>query len=133
MGRIIIADDDELVGRLASDALFAAGHGVGWVPDGISALHTIRARPPQLAILDWDMPGMPGAVVVREMRRDPDLAMIPIMMLTAITDPSSQRIAYFDGVDDYMTKPFDLDQLTARAEALLGGRKRGTNAYLLSA
>jgi DNA-binding response OmpR family regulator len=101
MGRIILADDDEIVAELVSDALIAAGHAVGWLSDGRSALEVIRRRPPDLVILDCMMPEMSGIMVLREMR--------------------SSR---YEGANDYLSKPFDPVVLVGRAEALMRGERR---------
>ena len=82
MARIIIADDDELIGEMARDALIAAGHGAGLVVNGADALHVIKTRRPDLVILDCNMPGLSGVLLVQELRKSPDFAGLPVMMLT---------------------------------------------------
>lgn len=133
MSRIIYAEDDELVGALVSNALMDAGHAVGWLPDGEKALMAMRRRTPDLVILDWDMPELSGEMVLRAMRIDLALACVPVLMLTGITDQGSQDIAYYDGADDYLTKPFEIDELIVRVEDLLRGKKRGSTGLCLPA
>ncbi|RKF21247.1 response regulator [Altericroceibacterium spongiae] len=124
MGRIIYAEDDEIVAQIVIDALMNAGHAVGWLQDGDEALRAMRFRPPDLAILDQNMPVMNGGMVLREMRVIESLVMVPVLMLTAIDAKQSQNIAFYEGADDYMTKPFDPDELVFRAEQLMDQKFR---------
>lgn len=119
MARIIIADDDPIIGELVSNALIDAGHGVGWVADGATALAVMRRRPPNLAIIDCAMPGLAGIQLLRQMRVEPGLCQVPVLMLTARSGERDEAIAYGAGADDYLTKPVDLDQLVGRVSAIL--------------
>ncbi len=123
MGRVILAEDDDLVADFVIDAMIDAGHGIGRLPDGESALAAIRRRPPDLAILDCTMPGLSGILLLRAMRRDPKLADVPVLMLTARDSESDEEIARFEGANAYVTKPFDLLLLVAKAEDLMNGRQ----------
>ena len=122
MARIIIADDDDIVGEIARDALIDAGHGVGLVTDGAEALNVIRARKPDLVILDCNMPGMGGVLVLREMRNSVDLCDTPVLMLTARTSRQDENLARFAGANAYMKKPFDPEELAFRVDEILAGR-----------
>lgn len=124
MGRIILADDDEIVAELVRDAFIAAGHGIGWLSDGKSALELIRRRPPDLVILDCNMPVMSGIETLRELRKSPKLCDIPVLMLTGRQSDSDERIGRYEGADDYLRKPFDPAVLVGRAEALMSGERR---------
>jgi DNA-binding response OmpR family regulator len=124
VGRIIFADDDEIVAELVTGAFLKAGHGIGWLQDGRSALDVIRRRPPDLAILDCNMPEMTGILVLREMRKSPALCDIPVLMLTGRQSDSDEEIVRFEGASDYVRKPFDPILLVARAEALMNGERR---------
>ena len=95
MGRIILAEDEEISGTIASSALMNAGHAVGWFKDGKEVLAAMVRRPPNLAILDCNMPGMSGVLVLREMRRRADLCEVPVLMLSGRTSDSDERIARF--------------------------------------
>ncbi|WP_239805605.1 response regulator transcription factor [Croceicoccus hydrothermalis] len=127
MARIILAEDDEIVGEIVRDTLMDAGHAVGWCKDGRSALDAIRFRPPHLAILDQRMPEMSGIEVLRSMRISKELAMVPVLMLTAVRTDADQSIAYYDGADDYITKPCNMEQLLFRADRLIKGAMRRTS------
>ncbi|MXP25641.1 response regulator [Altererythrobacter indicus] len=132
MGRIIYAEDDEIVAQVVIDALMKAGHAVGWLPDGEEALRAMQFRAPDLAILDQMMPSMNGGLVMREMRVTPSLVSVPILMLTAIDAQESEKIAFFEGADDYMTKPFDADELVFRAEELMMQKMRRAHPQTLN-
>ena len=119
MARIIIADDDEIVGEIARDALIAAGHGAGLLADGAEALTVIKARRPDLVVLDCNMPGLSGVLLVQELRKMPTFASLPVLMLTGRQGQRDEEIARFAGADDYMKKPFDPDELVFRVEQLL--------------
>lgn len=119
MARIIIAEDDELVGEIARDVLIAAGHGVGLLANGKDALAVIRARRPELVILDCNMPDLSGLLVLREMRKSVDLCDIPVLILTGRRSDGDVAIAMNEGANDYMKKPFDPDELVFRVDELL--------------
>lgn len=119
MARIIIADDDELLGAIARDALIAAGHGAGLVTDGAEALRVIKDRRPDLVILDCNMPGLSGVLLVQELRKMPDFADLPVMMLTGRRSSRDEELARFAGANEYMKKPFDPDELVFRVDEML--------------
>lgn len=119
MARIILVDDDPLIGRLVAGALLGAGHAIGWVENGKNALAIMRARPPHLAIVDCAMPGMSGVELLRAMRADGLLCHVPAIMLTARTSENDEALAYHAGAIDYLRKPVDLDRLVGSVDALL--------------
>lgn len=123
MARVLVADDDELVGMIVADALIAAGHGVGVLDTGASALDAMRRKRPDALVLDSHMPGLGGPALVREMRRHPQLAQVPVLMLTARASPGDRITALHAGVDDYMTKPFDPHEVVFRLEQLMAGSR----------
>ena len=122
MARIIIAEDDVVMGEIARDALLAHGHGVGLVTNGADALRVVRARRPDLLILDCNMPEMSGMVVLRELRNSPALCNLPVMMLTGRRSAQDVELAMFAGADAYLKKPFDPEELAFKVEELLAGR-----------
>ncbi len=116
-GRVLVADDDRAIRESLARALELEGYPVVAVPDGASALEAIAADRPDVLILDVMMPGIDGLTVCRVLRAQGDQT--PILMLTARTE-TSDRVAGLDaGADDYLPKPFDLDELLARIRALL--------------
>jgi two-component system response regulator QseB len=120
--RILIVEDDELLGAGIRDAFTRAQWTVEWVQDGRSAAAALRASAFDLAVLDLGLPGMDGLDVLRSVRGKGSTT--PILVLSA-RDTAPQRIVGLDaGADDYMVKPFDVDELLARSRALLR-RQRG--------
>lgn len=114
--RILIIEDDEAIVRLLKRSLNYEGYQVDTAFDGQSGLQLTRETHPDLIILDWMLPGMDGLEVCRRLRTGGN---VPIMMLTA-KDTISDRVQGLDaGADDYIVKPFELDELLARVRALL--------------
>ena len=115
--RILVADDEPAVRAALRRALQLDGYEVALAEDGDEALDAVRREQPELVVLDILMPAVDGLAVCRRMRRDGDRT--PILMLTA-RDAVSDRVAGLDaGADDYLVKPFALEELLARVRALL--------------
>jgi two-component system response regulator MprA len=115
--RVLIADDDRAIRASLQRALELEGYLVVAVADGAAALDATRAEPPDVLVLDVMMPRIDGLTVCRVLRAERDRT--PILMLTARTE-TSDRVAGLDaGADDYLPKPFELDELLARLRALL--------------
>jgi two-component system, OmpR family, response regulator MprA len=117
-GKILIAEDDRAVREAVSRALRLEGYEVTAVADGAAALEHLRStEAADLVILDVSMPSVDGITVARVLRSEG--IRMPVLMLTA-RSTTSDRVAGLDaGADDYLTKPFDLDELFARVRALL--------------
>lgn len=114
--RILLVEDDELLGGGVRDALQRARYAVEWVADGPKALAALRASEFGLVILDLGLPGMDGLDVLGRLRAGGGAT--PVLVLTA-RDTAAARVAGLDaGADDYLVKPFDLDELLARVRAL---------------
>ena len=124
MARIIVAEDDDIVAEVVRDALVDAGHAVGVLPTGAQALAVIRARMPELVILDCNMPELSGLLVLREMRLSPALADIPVLILTGRRSEQDETLAMFEGANGYMKKPFEPANLVHRVERLLEAHRR---------
>jgi DNA-binding response OmpR family regulator len=124
MSFIIVADDDPVFRGLLTKTLEDAGHVVGAVGDGQSALAAITLKRPDLAILDMSMPGCSGTDVVRQLRMLTQAYETPLIMLTARTSDKDADIAYRAGADEYISKPLDADLLLACVDRQLSGRKR---------
>jgi two-component system response regulator MprA len=116
-GRILLADDDRAIRDSLSRALGLQGYEVVQANDGAAALAMVEKDKPDVAILDVMMPNVDGLTVCRVLRAERNR--LPILMLTARTE-TADRVAGLDaGADDYLAKPFELDELLARVRALL--------------
>jgi two-component system, OmpR family, response regulator MprA len=115
--RILVVDDEPAVREAVERALRLEGHDVLLAADGQEALGALDTRPPDAIVLDVLMPRVDGLELCRRMRRRGDRT--PVLMLTA-RDAVSDRVAGLDaGADDYLIKPFALEELLARVRALL--------------
>jgi PleD family two-component response regulator len=115
----LFADDNEDMRHMVRDLLESSGHEIGLAADGPSALASVRAREPDLLILDLNMPGLSGYDVARAVKRNPSTARVPILMLTAQSSVEHKIEGFEAGADDYLPKPFDARELRARVAALL--------------
>jgi len=118
---ILVVDDDAMSRRLLAQLLSAAGYNCRVCKNGSEALDTIHARPPSVLLLDFDMPGLNGAEVLRRLRSDEDLtvAQIPAIMLTAHGSEQSEVSCLQAGADDFVAKPVNSSVLRARIETQL--------------
>lgn len=115
--RLLLVEDDKALGEGLRLGLRQEGYTVDWLEDGASALHALLSEDFDLLVLDLGLPRMSGLQVLRELRRSGSA--LPVLILTA-RDATEGRIAGLDaGADDYLVKPFDLDELKARLRALL--------------
>lgn len=121
---IVIADDDPTILQLVSLRLGMAAYTVMPTGDAQGALAMIRANAPVAAILDVQMPGggpLPGGLAaLASIKADPELAGLPVMMLTGERNAETVMQAMENGADDYMVKPFDPDTLAERVSRLVG-------------
>ncbi len=114
---LLVVDDEPMLRDMISDALRFAGYEVSVAADGVEAIRTVRADQPDLVVLDVNMPGDDGFVVARQIRSlRPDLA---VLFLTARDDTDDLRAGFEAGGDDYLTKPFRLEELQLRVDAIL--------------
>lgn len=114
--RLLLVEDDEQLGSGICSGLRQYGHTVDWLKDGQAALRFLKAEVFDIIILDINLPKLSGLRVLQEMRAN-GMA-VPVLLLTA-RDSVEDRIKGLDsGADDYLTKPFDLDELSARIRAL---------------
>ncbi len=126
--QILVVDDEQMLLDMVSDALTFAGYSIAVASDGLSALNALRVQRPDLVILDVNMPEPDGFQVARSLRSaHPDL---PVLFLTARSDIEDLRAGFESGGDDYLTKPFRLEELRLRVEALLRRTGGGTQAAI---
>jgi sigma-B regulation protein RsbU (phosphoserine phosphatase) len=120
---ILIVDDTPLNLRLLSQMLSEQGYGVRAVTSGERALASVRAAPPDLILLDIKMPGMNGYEVCEHLKADPQTRNIPIIFISALDEIQDKVQAFAVGGVDYITKPFQLEEVLARVQTHLALRK----------
>lgn len=126
--RLLLVEDDHMIGRAVRQGLGDAGFAVDWVMDGNAAERALANGVYDLALLDLGLPGQDGMAVLKLLRRGGNS--VPVLIVTA-RDAVADRIAGLNaGADDYVHKPFDLDELIARVRALLR-RHAGAGSPLL--
>ncbi len=119
MATILVIDDDELVSRTLQRVLKTYGHQVMAANSGTEGLQLARRHRPDLFILDIMMPGMDGYQVCRQIRGDPLLTELPVLFLTAKAKDEDKIEGFRAGADDYLTKPFNMEELQLRVKAIL--------------
>jgi two-component system response regulator QseB len=123
--RLLLVEDDAMIGAAAQEGLRREGHAVDWVRDGVQAQLALGNEVYDLMLLDLGLPRRDGLAVLRELRAHGND--LPVVIVTA-RDAVADRVAGLDaGADDYLVKPFDLDELGARVRAVArrrAGRSR---------
>ena len=120
--KILVVEDAEPVRRVLRTTLAAEGYTVLDAGNGEEALSVLRASPPDIILLDMNMPGMDGLEICREVRRHSD---VPIVMLTVRSAERDKVLALDAGADDYVVKPFGMQELLARIRAALRRKAPG--------
>jgi len=118
--RVLVVDDEPPIRRFLRASLIAQGYDVMEAEDGAKALEEIRRRPPDLLVLDLGLPGIDGLEVIRRLRGDG--AAMPIIVLSSRMDEAGKVEALDLGADDYVTKPFGMDELLARIRTAMRHR-----------
>src|SRR3546814_481254 len=117
--RILLVEDDPNLAELVRYNLEREDFEVETTPDGEEALLLARETPPDLVVLDWMIESLSGIEVCRRLRRLPETANVPIIMLTARVEEEDRIRGLETGADDYITKPFSPRELAARVSAVL--------------
>lgn len=123
--RILLIEDDSLLGQGLQASLQLEGYAVDWLQDGETAWAALRTDTFDLVVLDLGLPGVPGLELLQRLRKQGND--VPVLILTARDAPADRVTGLDEGADDYLVKPFDIDELAARLRALLrrrGGRRR---------
>lgn len=118
--RVLVVEDDDSIAIALEYVLAKAGHACTRVARGSQAIPAIRATPPDLILLDISLPEMSGYDICDGIRRDPTLAAIKVLMMTARGSATEQRRAIEHGADGFISKPFELSLLRAEIARLLG-------------
>jgi two-component system sensor histidine kinase/response regulator len=118
-GSVIVVDDQPANLKVLEDILEQQGHDVRSFQHGRSALEAAIRNPPDLFLLDIDMPELNGFELCALLKLDPSLSMIPVMFLSGLSDSRDKVRAFRSGAVDYMTKPFQLDEVRVRVETHL--------------
>jgi two-component system OmpR family response regulator len=122
--RLVVVEDDDSIRDLLAAGLRFAKYDVAAVPNGLDAVRIISADRPDLVVLDVNLPDVDGFEICRRLRAAGDE--VPIIFLTARREVDDLRSGFAGGGDDYLTKPFSLDELTFRIEAVLRRSGRST-------
>jgi DNA-binding response OmpR family regulator len=129
MASVLLIEDDEAQRFVARFALKKAGHEVREAPDGAAGVGAARSQRPDVIVCDVMMPGMTGYNVLSQLRADPDLATVPVILLTAMSDRKHMRQGMTAGADDYLTKPYRPDELCEAVTAVLARRQVQEEAF----
>lgn len=119
MARILVIDDDPAISELVAVNLEMAGYDVSQAEDGIKGQALALQLQPDLIMLDLMLPRVDGFTVCQRLRRDERTAEIPVLMLTALSQTQNKVEGFNAGADDYLTKPFEVEEMLARIRALL--------------
>lgn len=118
-GRLLLVEDDEALAELVTYIFEREGFEVVQTADGDEALLRVAENAPDIVLLDWMIEGQSGIEVCRQLRRKPETAGIPIIMLTARGEEEDRLRGFETGADDYVSKPFSSKELVARVNAVL--------------
>lgn len=116
---ILLVDDDEIITATLERSLRKENFSIQVAHSGVQALSLVKKTKPKLVLLDVMMPGMDGYDVCREMRNDKKLASLPIIFITAKTSEEDHITGFKAGGDDYINKPFNMEELVLRVKAVL--------------
>jgi len=120
MAKILIVDDDEQATILLEKVLAIKGHHATTVNESSETIRVANSTSPDLFLLDLMMPEPNGFEVCKMLRADPNFAQTPIVIITAMDDNESKETAFDAGANDYLVKPFRMDDLAQAIESLLG-------------
>ncbi len=124
MPKILVIDDDASIRSLLTDVLEVEGFTVRSAEDGFAGLRLIAADRPDCVVLDVMMPGMDGHAVLQRIRADEGGLDLPVVMLTAAADDAQAWQAWTEGVDYFLAKPFDPDELLRYLDYLFNAEDR---------
>ncbi|MGA2504580.1 MAG: response regulator [Anaerolineales bacterium] len=123
--KVLLIDDDEMLRKMTGILLSKQGFEVIAVENGAKGLQQLKVMLPDIILMDVMMPDMDGFTACREIRANPATAHIPIIMLTALDNAENKVKGFEGGADDYLSKPFEIAELTARIK-LITSRAEGS-------
>ena len=126
--KILIVDDEPNIAYMLADMLAEAGYDTHTADNGRDALDAVHRDPPDLMLLDVQMPVLDGFEVASRLKADPATAAIPIIMLSAMEGRGARVIGLESGAEEYLSKPFDQAELLARIRNLLSLREHAMDA-----
>ena len=124
MAHILVVDSEDIVAERAAQVLIDAGHACGWVGDAETAMKVITRRRPDLNLLDEHLPGESGTSFLRRLRNSALFYDLPVMMLTSVLGFKEEQIAFYNGAQDYVRKPFEKRALVSRVKKLVDSRRK---------
>jgi two-component system, OmpR family, alkaline phosphatase synthesis response regulator PhoP len=127
MAHVLVVEDEAHISELVALHLSFEGHTSDRLTDGRVALDVARSKPYDLFILDVMLPGLDGVALCRALRQVPATRRVPVLLLTARREESDKVLGLDSGADDYLTKPFGVQELMARVRALLRRAHRVTD------
>lgn len=119
MSKILVVDDDRAINELIKVNLTLAGYSVVQAYDGVEGFALAKQELPNMVILDVMMPNVDGYTVAQRIRQCESIKNMPILMLTALSDITDKGKGFDIGIDDYLVKPFDMEELKMRVKAIL--------------
>ena len=123
--KILVVDDAPMIRRIMKNLLKEMGFtNIDEAEDGAVALQKLRSQKYDFVITDWNMPNLTGIELVQEMRKDPNLKDIPVMMVTAEAKKENIILALKSGVNNYIVKPFTPENVKAKIEAIFNAKSK---------
>ena len=123
--KILVVDDAPMIRRILKNLLREMGFSnIDEAEDGAVALQKLRSQKYDFVITDWNMPNMTGIELVQEIRKDPNLKHIPIMMVTAEAKKENIILALKSGVNNYIVKPFTPENIRSKIEAIFSAKNK---------
>ena len=122
--KILVVDDAPMIRRILKNILKEMGfNNIEEAEDGQVALQKLRSQKFDFVITDWNMPNLTGIELVQEIRNDPSLKHLPILMVTAEAKKENVILALKTGVNNYISKPFTPDKIKTKIEAIFSAKK----------
>jgi DNA-binding response OmpR family regulator len=126
---VLVIEDDPSIAEMLREILELDGYRVEWAPNGNAGLARVGATDVDLVLLDVMLPGVSGIQVCQRIREQEAATRLPVVMLTVLSLPDDHEACLAAGADDYLAKPFDIDELLARVQHWTEARGRAETVY----